>query len=161
MNTYYLHLGSNQGNKKQMLDIAIEKIEKKIGEVILKSSVYETEPWGLKEQDNFLNMALEVESDLSPEEVLYFSKSIEVELGGEKLVKWGPRNIDIDLLYCGDLVIQSDLITIPHPQLYNRNFVLVPLVEIAGDFIDPVKKVSIDHLYDICKDEGEVFLFEP
>jgi 7,8-dihydro-6-hydroxymethylpterin-pyrophosphokinase len=64
-------------------------------------------------------------------------------------------------LYCGDLIIQSDLITIPHPQLYNRNFVLVPLVEIAGDFIDPVKKVSIDHLYDICKDEGEVFLFEP
>ena len=87
-------------------------------------------------------------------------EEIEAELGGGKLVKWGPRNIDIDILYCDDTILQSELLTIPHPQLYNRNFVLIPLLEIAGDFIDPVKKLTIDELYDECTDEGEVLLYE-
>jgi len=160
MHTYYLHLGSNQGNKKQMLDLAIAAIEKKLGNIIIHSSFYETEPWGLKEQDNFINLALQVKTPFEISEVIKITKSIETELGGQKSEKWGPRNIDIDILYCDDMILQSEELTIPHPQLYNRNFVLVPMIEIAGDFIDPIRKVSIDELYDECTDEGEVFLYE-
>lgn len=160
MHTYYLHLGSNQGNKKEMVVLAIKAIEKKIGNIIIQSSYYETEPWGLKEQENFINMALQVNSSKSLDEVFSITKVIEAELGGGKLVKWGPRNIDIDILYCDDTILQSEHLTIPHPQLYNRNFVLIPLLEIAGDFIDPVKKLTIDELYDECTDEGEVLLYE-
>lgn len=160
MHIYYLHLGSNVGKKKEMLDEAIMTIQNKIGHIIVCSSFYETEPWGLKEQENFINMALKLESKLEINDVFDLTKAIELELGGPKEVKWGPRALDIDILYCDDLVINTERLTIPHPHLYNRNFVLVPLVEIAGEFIDPIKKICIDEIYDDCKDEGEVFLFE-
>jgi 2-amino-4-hydroxy-6-hydroxymethyldihydropteridine diphosphokinase len=160
MHTYYLHLGSNQGEKKDFLQKALEMISTKIGEISLKSSIYETEPWGMKEQDNFLNMAIEVKSTKSPEDVIQSIKSIESVLGTAKEVKWGPRSIDIDVLYCDDQIMNSSEITIPHPHIQDRNFVLIPLMEIAGDFTDPVHKMTIDELYDICKDTGEVFIFE-
>lgn len=160
MHNYYLHLGSNQGNKIQMLELAIQAIETKIGKIVIQSSIYETEPWGLKEQENFLNMALKVESNKDVLEVLNITKSIEAEIGREKTVQWGPRNIDIDILYCDDLVLDTAHLKIPHPQLYNRNFVLIPMIEIAGEFIDPVKKLSMDDLYEECTDDGEVFLYE-
>lgn len=160
MHTYYLHLGSNLGEKKGFLQKALELISTNIGEITLKSNIYETEPWGMKEQENFLNMAIEVKSTKSPEDVILSIKSIESALGSAKAVKWGPRSIDIDVLYCDDQIINSSDITIPHPHIQDRNFVLIPLLEIAGDFTDPVHKMTIDELYDICKDTGEVFIFE-
>jgi len=160
MHSYYLHLGSNQGDRNDFLQKALQLISEKIGTINIKSNIYETEPWGIKEQENFLNMAIEVKSTKSPEDVIQSIKSIESSLGSSKSVKWGPRNIDIDVLYCDDLIIESSEITIPHPHIQDRNFVLIPLLEIAGDFTDPVHKMTIDELYDLCKDTGEVFIFE-
>ncbi|MBC7885440.1 MAG: 2-amino-4-hydroxy-6-hydroxymethyldihydropteridine diphosphokinase, partial [Saprospiraceae bacterium] len=160
MNIYYLHLGSNQGDRKSYLNKALELISTQIGNITKQSSVYETEPWGLKDQPLFLNMAVEVKSEKSPEAVLPFLKNIELSLGVEHKEKWGPRNIDIDILYCNHDVLDTVHLKIPHPHIYDRNFVLIPLMEIAGDYEDPVKKVTIDELYDLCKDESEVFMYE-
>jgi len=160
MHKVYLHLGSNQGDRLQMLNDSLGQIGEKIGKIQLKSSVYETEPWGLKDQANFLNMAIEVKTKLTVEEVFNISKEIEQTLGFPKQIKWGPRSIDIDILYFDNEIIDTEKLKLPHPQLYNRNFVLIPMMEIAGDYIDPIKNVSIDELYDVCTDTCEVFLYE-
>ena len=157
---YYLHLGSNTGDRLNMLSKAISAIESKIGKVVDKSSIYETEPWGLKEQEHFLNQALIVDADLTVEEVFGVTKEIEKDLGSTKTIQWGPRAIDIDILYADHLVLDTPSLKIPHPQLYNRNFVLIPLMEIAGDFVDPLKNMSIDEIYDLCEDEGEVLILD-
>lgn len=148
------------GDRKGYLLKALDLIEDGIGPIHKKSSVYETEPWGLKEQEKFLNMAISVKSAKSAEEIMYYLKNIESSIGSLKVKKWGPRNIDIDILYCDGLIIKTENMTIPHPHIYERNFVLIPLMEIAGDFIDPVKQMTIDELYDNCKDINEVFIFE-
>lgn len=160
MHTYYLHLGSNKGDRTSYLSNAIKQITAKIGQVTDQSAIYQTEPWGKKDQDDFLNMAIKVESNLAPEDALNAAKKIETDMGSEKKEKWGPRIIDIDILYCGDLIMEKDNLVIPHPHIYERNFVLIPLMEIAGDFIDPVKEMSIEDIFDLCKDESEVLLFE-
>ncbi len=160
MFSYYLHLGSNQGDRHEYLQKALHLISEKIGTISLKSAIYETEPWGLKEQENFLNMAISVMSSKNPEEVLKVIKAIEISMGSVKSVKWGPRTIDIDILYCDDLIINSPEVTIPHPHIRERNFVLIPLMEIAGDFTDPVHQITIDEMYDACQDTGEVFIYE-
>lgn len=158
MFTYYLHLGSNVGERKQMLLNAIHAISTQIGNVTQESSIYETEPWGLTNQPDFYNMAIEVHSKTKVEEVFTLIKSIEKEMDRQKDIKWGPRNIDIDILYCNDMIINTPELTIPHPQIYNRNFVLIPMLEIAGDLIDPVKHLSLDELYEQCRDTHEVFI---
>jgi 2-amino-4-hydroxy-6-hydroxymethyldihydropteridine diphosphokinase len=160
MHTYYLHLGSNKGDRTSYLSNAIKQITAKIGQVTDQSAIYQTEPWGKKDQDEFLNMAIKVESNLVPEDALNAAKKIETDMGSEKKEKWGPRIIDIDILYCGDLIMEKDNLVIPHPHIYERNFVLIPLMEIAGDFIDPAKEMSIEDIFDLCKDESEVLMFE-
>lgn len=160
MSKYYLHLGSNTGDRLSMLSTAISSIESKIGKVVDKSSIYETEPWGLKEQEHFLNQAIIVDTELAVEEVFGITKDIEKEMGSFKSVQWGPRAIDIDILYADHLVMDTPTLKIPHPQLYHRNFVLIPLMEIAGDFVDPLKNMSIDEIYDVCEDEGEVLILD-
>ncbi|MBK8516380.1 MAG: 2-amino-4-hydroxy-6-hydroxymethyldihydropteridine diphosphokinase [Saprospiraceae bacterium] len=160
MHTYYLLLGTNKGDRIKNLDKAIDEIEKQIGEIMNKSSIYETEPWGLEDQPDFLNMVLAVHSKYIPEKVFEITKSIESQAGTIKYVKWGPRIMDIDILYCDDMVIDSEHLNIPHKQIYTRNFTLIPLIEIAGEMIDPVKKLSLDELYDICDDDKEVFIYE-
>ncbi|HLO53204.1 MAG TPA: 2-amino-4-hydroxy-6-hydroxymethyldihydropteridine diphosphokinase [Saprospiraceae bacterium] len=160
MHSYYLHLGSNKGDRTSYLSNALKQITAKIGQVTDQSAIYQTEPWGKKDQDDFLNMAIKVESNLAPEDALNAAKKIETDMGSEKKEKWGPRIIDIDILYCDDLIMEKDNLVIPHPHIYERNFVLIPLMEIAGDFIDPVKEMSIEDIFDLCKDESEVLLFE-
>jgi 2-amino-4-hydroxy-6-hydroxymethyldihydropteridine diphosphokinase len=160
MHTYYLHLGSNTGDRVSLLTNAIKLITAKIGKVIDQSAIYQTEPWGKKDQDDFLNMAIRVESTLSPEDMLSAAKKIENDMGSVKKEKWGPRMMDIDILYCDDLIMEEDHLVIPHPHIYERNFVLIPLMEIAGDFIDPVKEMSIEDIFDLCKDESEVLIYE-
>ena len=149
-----------RGEKKQRIEKAIAAIDTRSGKRTDKSSFYETEPWGLKDQEDFLNMALCTVTDKSPEEVFTLTKDIETSIGGVKETRWGPRSIDIDILYCDDLILQTETLTIPHKELYNRNFVLIPLMEIAGDFIDPVMKISVEEIYDECKDDGEVIIYE-
>ncbi len=159
MHTYYLHIGSNQGNRTLNLSLCLEAIVKQIGEIGKSSSVYETEPWGLKEQAPFLNQAISCYSAIPPVEVLAKCKSIEASLGPEKEQKWGPRTIDIDILYCDDLIDDGDP-QLPHPQVANRNFVLVPLMEIADEFVDPKRNKTIEELYDDCEDSCEVYFFD-
>ncbi len=160
MYTYYLLLGTNQGDRTKNIENAIDQIIFSIGKIKDKSSVYVTEPWGLEGQPDFLNMVILVVSDFEPLKVLEHIKIIETKAGPAKEVKWGPRTLDIDILYCDDVIIETEKLTIPHKQVYHRNFALIPLLEVAGDFLDPVKLLTIDEIYDNCKDIKEVFIYE-
>ena len=110
------------------------------------SKVYETPPWGYENQPAFLNMAVKCETNLEPESLLKRLKQLEVQLGREQSFRWGPRLIDIDILFYNDLILESESLTIPHPRLHERAFVLVPLADIAPDFIHPVLKKTIKEL---------------
>jgi 2-amino-4-hydroxy-6-hydroxymethyldihydropteridine diphosphokinase len=160
MSNCYLLLGTNQANRKNNLEKALEKIREKIGKIIVSSSVYETEAWGLEDQPDFLNQACIVSTTLTPVQILKTLKEIEKSMGRTETIKWGPRLIDIDIIYVDDLVMQTPELVVPHPGLYNRNFVLLPLIEIAGDFTDPVKKISLDEIYDSSTDTKEVYVFD-
>jgi 2-amino-4-hydroxy-6-hydroxymethyldihydropteridine diphosphokinase len=143
------------------LNSAIKFIEESSKIKILKrSSVYQTEPVGMKDQPDFLNMALEVETKLSPLELLDFLQDVEKKMGRKKRRKWGPRNIDLDLLFYEDEVMNSAKLTLPHPQMHSRKFVLIPLVEIAKDKIHPLIKKSIRELLEDLKEDSKVEFFK-
>lgn len=130
---------------------AVERLKDK-GIVIKKaSSMYETKPWGLEEQPEFINMAIEAETSLSPEELLRALKDIEKEMGRKDTVRWGPRIIDLDILFYDDIVINMGHLQIPHPLLHKRDFVLLPLSEIAPDKVHPVLKKNIRQLKEELK----------
>ncbi|MGE5430734.1 MAG: 2-amino-4-hydroxy-6-hydroxymethyldihydropteridine diphosphokinase [Syntrophomonadaceae bacterium] len=141
----FLGLGSNKGNRIDYLKAAVEKIradrETKVEKI---SSVYETEPYGLKEQNPFLNAVIQISSERSLLELHPWIKNLEKEIGRQEGPKWGPREIDIDLLFYNDTVFSSERLTVPHKEVLLRDFVLVPLLEIAPEFEHPVikKKVS-------------------
>jgi 2-amino-4-hydroxy-6-hydroxymethyldihydropteridine diphosphokinase len=152
----YICLGSNMGNRAVNLKSAAGLIDKNIGKIAKKSHVYETEPWGNTEQDSFLNQVLMINTTLDPRDVLEQITLIEKELGRVKTEKWGPRTIDIDILFYGKRIVRDKGLDIPHPELHHRGFVLVPLMEIAADLEHPVLKQPIDELYMACKDPAEV-----
>ena len=116
----------------------LELIKEQVGQVLTCSSIYETEAWGYKEQAAFFNMALTAKTMLSPFEVLTACQKIEADIGRNKSLHWGPRNIDIDVLYINDLVINTKRLLIPHPYLHIRNFVLYPLLEVDNERIHPI-----------------------
>ena len=152
----FLSLGSNLGDRKAVLESAREQIAKRVGLISSKSSVYETEPWGLPDQPAFLNQVIRVETELAPEEVLRIILDIEHELGRVRYERWGTRVIDIDLLYYNALVLDSARLTLPHPRLQDRLFNLIPLAEIAPAFVHPsLKKTSLE-LLESCTDNGVV-----
>ncbi len=130
MNKIYLSLGSNIGDTKSNLDRAVELLKEKVN-ILNISSYYETEPVGYKEQDWFLNIALEGETDLNPDALLKFTQSIENKMKRKKTIRFGPRIIDIDILLYEQLNLQTEDLIIPHPRMHERAFVMVPLYEIA------------------------------
>jgi 2-amino-4-hydroxy-6-hydroxymethyldihydropteridine diphosphokinase len=145
----YIGLGSNLGDKEANCRKAIALLEKS-GRVTSVSSLYCTEPVGLAEQDDFVNAVVELETVLPPEALLDRCLSIEKELGRKRTVHWGPRTIDVDILLYGDVMIETPELTIPHPLLHNRRFVLVPLSEIAPHVIHPkLQKTASDLLLDL------------
>jgi len=156
MKGIYLLLGSNLGNRNEMLSTAQEHIERQIGVVIKTSSVYQTKAWGIENQADFLNQVLEIETDLSPKNVLDQILQIEKEMGRIRYQKWGSRVIDIDILYFGDEIIETEELKIPHPENQNRNFVLAPMAEIAPNFIHPLLNLSQEQLLHRCSDKLEV-----
>lgn len=158
--TIYLHTGSNLGDRFSYMIQACEMIERHVGKISKKSHLYETEAWGMKDQPDFINQALEVKSGLAPEEVLFNIKKIEKEIGRQENKKWHERIIDIDILFHGDLKFSSEKLKIPHPHCHERMFVLVPLMEIAGDFIHPTLDLTIEELYLDCKDPLEVYMLD-
>ena len=145
MEKVFIALGGNVGNVLENFDIAIEKISIMVGPVINQSSLYKTEPWGNKDQDDFLNKVVEVETKQTPDEVLKNILSIEKMMGRNrnKEDQFAPRSIDIDILFYGTKIINENYLVVPHPRLHLRNFVLTPLLEIAPGFIHPLLKKSI------------------
>lgn len=140
----YLLLGSNLGNREQYLSNAIDAINKNTGSICLKSSIYETEAWGKTDQPGFLNLAIAIETRLTPIQLLESVLHIEADLGRVRHEKWGARMIDIDIIFYEDQIVNDEnILIIPHPEMQNRKFVLEPLAEIAPNFIHPIFKRSI------------------
>ena len=133
----YIALGTNLGERLDNLRAAIESLSSDVN-VLVKSHVYETPPWGVTDQPAFLNMVVKAETSLEPDALLTTLKQIETELGREKSIRWGPRLIDLDILFYDDLVVNTPPLVIPHPRLHERAFVLVPLADIGADVVHPV-----------------------
>jgi 2-amino-4-hydroxy-6-hydroxymethyldihydropteridine diphosphokinase len=142
----YISIGSNLGDREENCRQAIKLIEKNGIAVKKQSSMNETEPWGIKDQPKFINMAVEVEMDKKPEELLMILKEIEKEIGRTETTKWGPRVIDLDILFYDDLILKTDNLEIPHPLLHEREFVLKPLCEIAPDKKHPVTGKTVKEM---------------
>ncbi len=145
MTTIYLSLGSNIGNRKKNLEKAVAELNKNNIKEIKISSLYETEPVGPK-QRNFYNIAGKFKTNLNPQELLKVLKQTEQKLGRTKTYHWGPRVIDIDILFYGKQVIKSKNLIIPHKEIINRAFVLVPMKEIASNFVHPTQHKTIKTL---------------
>ena len=157
----YLLLGANLNDRAQTLRRAADLIAERIGSVVRQSALYETAPWGVTDQPAYLNQVLAVETMLLPETVLMQTQRIEAELGRVRLEKWGARVIDVDILYYDDLVTESETLTIPHPYLHQRRFTLVPLAEIAPEFVHPVFQKTTAELLAGCGDVNDVLLYHP
>ena len=154
----YLGLGSNLGHKEQNLQLAIKKIEEQIGKVVSLSAFYVTRPWGFDSENTFLNAVCCVEADLAPDDVLARSQEIEKEMGRAKKTFqsiYSDRIIDLDLLLYDELILNTEELTIPHPLMTERLFVMEPLVEIAPEMIHPVyKKTMVELLGKLKKKEA-------
>lgn len=149
--------GSNIGDRLGFLQQGMRELEHTPGiSVTSVSPVYETEPVGNKDQPQFLNAVVELQCSLSAQQLYERLKEIERLVGRMPRERWGPREIDLDLLYFGDEVIEGPLFIVPHRESSNRRFVLVPLSDIAADFIDPAKKCSVRTLLEHCPDTCEV-----
>jgi 2-amino-4-hydroxy-6-hydroxymethyldihydropteridine diphosphokinase len=156
MNTAYLLTGGNMGAREENLLLARERIREECGEIIAVSSLYETAAWGKTDQPSFLNQVLQIETKLKPRQLLLKILEIEEQVGRKRKEKYGPRIIDIDILFFNNQVYKSSLLTIPHPEIQNRRFVLVPMAEIAPDFVHPVLKETIIGLLAVSPDQLEV-----
>lgn len=158
MNLMYLLLGANLGDPLKQLHLAKIEIEERIGHLIKESSIYESEAWGIKDQPIFFNQILIIKTSLTAEMVLKNIMKIEEDLGRIRKNKWGSRLIDIDILYFNDDVFDSELLKIPHPYIPERNFTLVPLVEIAPNYVHPILKKTNQQLLDESEDTLHVSL---
>ena len=154
-----LGLGSNMGDRKQNILAAIDKINTNTQIAVEKvSSIYETEPYGVKNQDPYLNGVVEISTNLSPEELLDVCLLIEKELGRTRNVHWGPRTIDIDLLIYHDVKVVLPNLTLPHPYLALRRFVLVPMLDITNAVI--LNGCNVQQLLEVCPDDGKVEIYK-
>lgn len=153
----YLGLGSNIEDKLNYIISAVKKISKLKGTNILRSSsFYRTEPWGIISQEEFINSIVEIESTLTPGKLFKEIKKIETDLGRKKRKKWHEREIDIDILFYNDEIINTRELTIPHPEIQNRKFVLIPMCELNPALVHPVLNSSLEDLLNNTKDNSKV-----
>lgn len=159
-NGIYLLLGSNLGDRKKNIASAIAAVEKEIGQIVKHSSLYETEPWGEIPTEAFYNQMILVKSSVPPQGLMEKIIGIEKSMGRTRDRKWENRIIDIDVIFYDNKVFGSGDITIPHPRFEERNFAILPMLELAPDFIHPVSKQSIEEIYLNSTDTGEVILLD-
>ena len=158
----FILLGSNMGNREELLNDAIVMIESRCGKVVLKSSLYESEPWGFNADINFINQAIAIESVLAPHDLLNELLTIEAELGRkrkENHIGYESRPIDLDIIYYEDIINSDEDLILPHPRLHLRRFVLMPICEIAPDFIHPILQETNAGLLERCEDHSEVRMY--
>ena len=155
MHKAVLLIGGNLGNREQLIERA-HSLLSALGEITCQSSLYETQAWGGASEGNFLNQALILRTPLSALALLEATQEIEQQLGRTREVHWGNRTMDIDIMYVDELVYQDERLSLPHPRIAERNFVLVPLTEILPDFVHPVLQVSHRTLLHQSADNNKV-----
>ncbi|MCH7551973.1 2-amino-4-hydroxy-6-hydroxymethyldihydropteridine diphosphokinase [Patescibacteria group bacterium] len=155
----YIALGSNLGDREKYLRKAVKEITKE-NEILAYSSLYETEPVGYKNQGWFLNAVIKIQTSLSAEQLLQSLLTIEKKLERTRIIKNGPRTIDLDMLFYDSEIIQVDDLEIPHPRLQDRSFVLIPLNEIAAQFIHPRLQKTVSNILSELQDQNEVHLYK-
>ena len=152
MNIVFLQLGSNLGERESLLQDAIIAIEGRIGQVVEKSKVYESTPWRVEGQENYLNQIVKVKTELLADDILSTVLDIEKELGRIRLEKWGERLIDIDIIFYNDSIIETAQLCVPHKHMHERMFVLTPMHNIAPEMVHPKYNKTVAELLQICKD---------
>lgn len=156
----YIGLGSNLGDRLGFIQQAVQMLDFHDAIKVLEtSSFYETEPYGVKDQEWFINAAVKVSTSLTPVEVLRVCQHIEEKLGRKREMKWGPRVIDLDILLYDEEIIADDILTIPHPATYDRACCIVPLLEIAEELVHPILQKDMDEIYQNLEFPEEVYLY--
>lgn len=156
----FLSLGGNLGNTQEIFEACYPLIENKVGAILQQSSLYRTAAWGLQDQADFVNQVLLVTTELIPEAILVAIQAIEKDFGRERKVTWGPRTLDLDILFVDQQIIQTANLQVPHPHIQNRKFILIPMNEIAADYEHPVLNKSIAELLLETKDTSAVSLIQ-
>ena len=158
----FVLLGSNLGDRELLVNQASKMIGERCGKIVAKSRLYESEPWGFKSEHWFLNQVVKIETALSPDDLIKELLEIEKELGRDRSVPhegYVSRPMDLDILYFGNEIIDTQMITAPHPRLHERRFTLLPLCDIAPDYVHPVMKKTNLQLLDDCQDVGKVHIY--
>jgi 2-amino-4-hydroxy-6-hydroxymethyldihydropteridine diphosphokinase len=159
----FILLGSNLGDRQLLINQACKMIEERCGKIVAKSCLYESEPWGFKSEHWFLNQVVEIDTSLSPDELMQTLLAIEEELGRDRSTPYEgyvSRPMDLDILYWGDgLIIENQHVIVPHPRLHQRRFTLLPLCDIAPDYVHPIKNKTNRQLLDECQDVGKVYIY--
>ncbi len=156
MNKAYILTGSNLGDKKKNLTTAYRFINEQCGTINKRSSIYETSAWGKTDQPDFLNQVLELNTSLTARQLIKKLQHIEQQMGRVRHEKYGPRIIDLDILFFNNEQYQLPSLIIPHPEIQNRRFTLIPLMDIAPEFVHPVFQKTISELLKKCPDQLEV-----
>lgn len=151
MNIAYIAFGTNVGNREENINVALKMMEDRGLKIIKTSKIYVTEPYGYKDQPEFLNGAVVVETSLSCRELLNVLLNIEKDMGRVRHFKWGPRNIDLDIIFYNDEVIDEPDLKVPHPDMQNRDFVLKPLCDLNPNFVHPILKKAVKTLLEELK----------
>ena len=158
----FVLLGSNLGDREHLVNQACEMMGERCGEIVAKSRLYESEPWGFQAEHWFLNQVVEMKTSLSPDVLMRQLLAIEKELGRDRTIPhegYVSRPMDLDILYFGDKIIDTQMVKAPHPRLHQRRFTLLPLCDIAPNFVHPTLEKTNLQLLDECQDTGKVNIY--